>query len=379
MTPAPLRIGLVCDLLEERWPSMDLVAEMLLARIPGASNHEVEVTRLRATGARWSAAAARLSGTRVLVNANRYADRHLRYPRWLRAHRGHYDVYHVVDHTYAHLVHALPAERTIVTCHDIDAFRTLVDGDGVPRSAMFRRMTERILAGLQRAALVTCDSAATRDALVEHRLRTGRLEVVPLGVDSIFARAPAASHAPTTRVTLLHVGSTVPRKRIDRLLRVFAGVRNAGMDAELVRVGGPFTAAQVKLARALGISDAIRILPPLDRGALAEVYRQAMLLLLPSDSEGFGLPVVEAMASGTPVLASDLPALREVGGDATEYVVAEDETGWVEAIQRLTAERLQAPEVWEQRRERCERQASRFSWDACARRMITLYHEVNGG
>ena len=112
---------------------------------------------------------------------------------------------------------------------------------------------------------------------------------------------------------MLHVGSTIARKRIDTLLRVFAGIRRARPDARLVRVGGPFTAEQRALVRELQLEDAIVVLPFLDRSTLAAVYRQSAVLLLPSEREGFGLPVLEALACGTPVIASDIEALREVG------------------------------------------------------------------
>ena len=65
-------------------------------------------------------------------------------------------------------------------------------------------------------------------------------------------------------------------------------------------------------------------MPLLDRDELADLYRRAALVLLPSDREGFGLPVVEAMACGTPVVASDIPALREIGGDAAAYCAPGD-------------------------------------------------------
>ena len=86
----------------------------------------------------------------------RYLDRHQRYARWLRRRTGvGFDVYHVIDHTYGHLVHELPANRTVVTCHDVDAFRCLFDPVSEPRSRAFQRMTQRVLLGLQRAAVVT--------------------------------------------------------------------------------------------------------------------------------------------------------------------------------------------------------------------------------
>ncbi len=376
----PLRVGIVCDLLEEHWPSMDLVADELLRTLPAVPSPAIAPVRIRPTIPPWSAALARMTHLRAAVNANRYLDRHHRYPRWLRRHAGEHDAYHVVDHTYAHLVHELPAARTVVTCHDVDAFRSLFDPAVEPRTAMFRRMTQRVLDGLRRAAVVACDSVATRDALVEHGLRTTRLEVVPLGVHPAFrATADGAMPAGQGAPTLLHVGSTIPRKRIDVLLHVFARVRDQVPDAHLIRIGGAFTAAQEGLAERLGVGGAITVMPRVEREALAEAYRRAALVLLPSEAEGFGLPVVEAMACGTPVVVSDLPVLREVGGTAAIYAPVADVDGWAAAVGALLAERATAPDRWARRRRMALAQATRFTWEGCAERLAELYAEVAHG
>src|SRR4051812_42953529 len=161
-----LRVAILADYLEEEWPSMDLVADMLVEHLRREHLGTVEATLVRPPMPR------RL--TRLPVSAapgkasilDRALARHWDYPRSLAAIRGRFDIYHVVDHTYAHLVHALPADRTVVTCHDVDAFRSILQPEDEARSAPFRWMSSRILAGLRQAAHVPCDSEATRDALV---------------------------------------------------------------------------------------------------------------------------------------------------------------------------------------------------------------------
>ena len=162
MHPA-LTVGVVCDYAEEGWPSMDLAAELLAA---GLRDHApgFAPTMLRP---RMPRAFRRVLRGRTGLNADRLLARHLAYPRWLRR-QAPLDLYHVADHSYAHLVHALPAERTVVTCHDLDAFRSLLEPEREPRPAWFRRMMRPVLAGLAAAAHVVCDSDAVAAQLLTH-------------------------------------------------------------------------------------------------------------------------------------------------------------------------------------------------------------------
>ena len=113
-----------------------------------------------------------------------------------------------------------------------------------------------------------------------------------------------------------------------------------------MRVGGPFTPEQEAQAARLGIAGRTLVLPFLSRGTLHAIYRRAALLVITSDREGFGLPVVEAMAAGLPVLARDLPVLREVAGDAAVFVSGTDPRAWADAAGRLLEERAASPDAW---------------------------------
>jgi len=144
----------------------------------------------------------------------------------------------------------------------------------------------------------------------------------------------------------------------------------------LIRIGEPFTASQRSLIDRLNLRSAVTVLPFLDEAVLAAVYRRASLVLLPSEREGFGLPVVEAMACGTPVVASAIPAVQEVGGDAATYCRAGDVAHWTETVLELVRERREEPDRWASRREACIRQAATFTWQEHARRMVELYQQV---
>ena len=106
------------------------------------------------------------------------------------------------------------------------------------------------------------------------------------------------------------------------------------------------------------------------------IYRQAVLVLLPSAGEGFGLPVIEAMACGALVVASDLPVLREVGGPAAVYCPVGLVSSWTETIAELIGERSTQPQQWSRRRAAGLAQAANFSWSEYARQMAAVYRQV---
>lgn len=382
----PLRVAVLADYLEEGWPSMDLVADMLVDRLQREHGSSIDAALVRPQLQRRLTRVPTLRARRAAFGVDRVYGRLWDYPRHAARLASSYDVFHIVDHSYSQLVHRLPPGRTVVTCHDLDTFRSVLDPQLEPRSRPFRAMTRHILEGLRKAGHITCDSAATRDALISRAgVDPDRATVVHNGPHpSCTPEADAASDSEAARLLghrgpfLLNVGSTIPRKRIDVLLRVFAAVREAEREVTLVRVGGPFTAWQRGLARDLGVADHVIVLPVLDRSTLAAVYRRSALLLMPSEREGFGLPLLESMACGTPVVASDIAPLREVGGSAATYCGVEDTRGWAEAVVRLLRERSTAQRQWTLRRESAMRRAAAFSWSRYAAEIAAIYARVGG-
>ena len=271
-----------------------------------------------------------------------------------------------------------------MTCHDLDTFRCLLEPEREPRSFLFRAMTQRILAGFRRAAKIACDSRWTRDEILSYRLVPAeRLEVVPAGVGPVFTpKADLAADAEVERMLggpdtktlyLLHVGSTIWRKRIDVLLRTFARVHKELPATQLLRVGGAFDDPQLDLVRSLGLRDSVTVLPFLTTEVLAAVYRRATLLLLTSEAEGFGLPMIEAMACGTPAVVSDLPVLREAGDTAAEYCPVADVEAWSSRVTALLKQREGCRSHRSVLRRMGLAQASHFSWAVHAERMIGIY------
>jgi glycosyltransferase involved in cell wall biosynthesis len=363
---------------------MDLVAEMLLSNLSARHADEVTAVCLRPHFAARLSRIPTLSVKKASYNADRLLNRFWDYPRWLDSQVQHFDLFHIIDHSYAHLAHRLPPGRVIVTCHDLDTFRCVIQPTQERRSRPFREMTRYILTGLKRAAGLTCDSSAIRDEILSYNLiAPDRLKVVHNGIHPACSPDPnpiadreAAKLLGDEGIYLLHVGSTIPRKRIDVLLEAFASVRRGFPGLRLIRVGGPLSESQTAHAAQLGLTDVILTLPFLDPSILAAVYRKAALLLQPSEREGFGLPILEAMACGTPVLASDISALREVGGSAASFCAVGDVPSWVECISKLLRERSDAPQLWRERRTRSINTAAKFSWSENARLTTDLYRAV---
>jgi glycosyltransferase involved in cell wall biosynthesis len=220
--------------------------------------------------------------------------------------------------------------------------------------------------------------------LQHHFFSPEQISVIPPGVDPVFfeAASPLAAESITEILSgnaqpyLLHVGSTIRRKRIDVLLRVFAKIAAGFPDLRLVRVGGPFTAEQSRLARELGINQKIVQAPHLSKAQLAAIYRKALMLLQTSDAEGFGLPVIEAMACGCPVIASDIAPLREAASSAATYCPVADVESWSGKSIQMLHEWEASPGRWEARKVEARRHASHFTWSENARQTVDIYRRI---
>jgi glycosyltransferase involved in cell wall biosynthesis len=262
-----------------------------------------------------------------------------------------------------HTQYAIPLRcpcPAVVTVHDVSFAR---GGDLMSRKdrAVFRRVVPR---AVRQAARVLTVSERTKSDLVElYDLPAERVVVTPNGVDPAFRPAPQAvdnaSNSLLQAPYVLAVGAIQPRKN---QLAALAAADAAGLP--LVVAGPPKDTGLAEELRRRGA----RLEGYVSADRLAELYRGAACLVQASRHEGFGLPVLEAMASGTPVVAVPDPALREVAGDAAIFV---EETKLADGIRRTLADRAALVHAGLER-------ARAFTWRATAERTLGVYREILG-
>jgi glycosyltransferase involved in cell wall biosynthesis len=342
------RLAIICDYLEENWHSMDLCAQMLCNHLQVEHSASIQSIQVSPTFNNRCQKIPGIGKKQFAYNSDRLINRFWDYPQYLKNRVQDFDFYHIADHSYAQLAHVLPPERTGVYCHDIDAFRSLIEPEKEPRPDWYQAMSRRILGGLQSCAVVFYSTAEVRKQIEHYQLvEPSRLVHAPYGIAPEFSINPEPdilAQIPK-QPFILHVGSCIPRKRIDILLEVFARVRNVYPELQLVKVSGEWSASQQQQITQLNISDSIIHLQGLQRSTIAALYQQASVVLLTSETEGFGLPVIEALACGAIVVASDIPVLREVGQEGVIYCSMADVPVWAETVVQLLSNPITAPRL----------------------------------
>jgi glycosyltransferase involved in cell wall biosynthesis len=248
-----------------------------------------------------------------------------------------------------------------------------------------RRLVRRVLlaASTRRARRVIAIGPGTAGDLARFvGTPPAKVRVVPHGVDPDLARVSDAAVAEVrARYSLperfaFYPAKTFPHKNHATLLDAIATLRGRGVEVPLVLTGGRDLAHEAVLSRIAapaltGLARHLGFVPPEEIGPL---YRAATLLAFPSLFEGFGLPLVEAMACGVPVVAADVPGTRDVAGDAALLVPPTDEAAWADAIARVWTD----PALRADRIDRGRARAASFSWERCARETFAVLAEAAG-
>lgn len=263
--------------------------------------------------------------------------------------------------------------RRVVTIHDL-SYRLVPDAHS---RLLGHGMRVLVPLAARRSHRIMVDAISTRDDL-EHLLGVppGKVDVVPLGLGTPRRAAPLpepelrARLGADERPIVLSVAAKRPHKNLKRLVGAIGLIPSE--HRPLLVLSGYSTPHEAELrqrATELGLDGDIRFLGWVDAAELEGLYAAAQLFVLPSLMEGFGLPVLEAMARGVPVACSDRGALAESSGDAALHFDPESERSIAAAVQRLLAD--------EQERERLRRagldRAARFTWAATAAGVLASY------
>ena len=221
-----------------------------------------------------------------------------------------------------------------------------------------------------------------QEIIEEFGIAPNRITSVPLGSREIFrprsaeqCRQVLQQRGLDYRGFVLCVGTLEPRKNLELVIRAYSALpERFRRRRPLVMVGmkGWLTSKVESLMQPMVASGEIRPLGFTSDEDLAVLYAAALTLVYPSLYEGFGLPPLEAMASGTPVIVSDRSTLPEVVGTAGVQIAADDEAGLREALLRFDED----SSFWHQRAEASLAQASKFSWERCARETLAIYRKV---
>lgn len=286
--------------------------------------------------------------------------------------RGRVDLLHAPSYTAPFWAPA----PVVVTVHDVSYARR-PEFFPYRRDAVRRAFYRRSAVG---ATLVVTDSSFSASEIGQaYGIPADRVVVVPLGVDASFHAGPQAACVPAgvTAPFVLHVGDLHERRNLPMLLEAVFAARTrtpalAGLSLALAGVDRGVGQSLVDAAGQRGQPDAVRLLGSVDEARLRALYRGAFALAYPSLYEGFGLPLVEAMASGLPVLASQAASIPEVVGGGGLLLDANRGDDWTDALVRLATDAALAADL----RARGLARAATFTWARTAEMTLEVYRRA---
>jgi glycosyltransferase involved in cell wall biosynthesis len=285
------------------------------------------------------------------------------------------DVYHAPHYVLPPAVRC----RSVVTIHDCIH---LMFPQYLPNRAAYAYARASMWAAARRSdRILTVSEASKRDILQLFDLKPEKVVVVYNAIDEHFSATPSEEHVARIRERyqldhkfVLYVGNIKPHKNLVRLIEAFSQLRRTHDDLKLLIIGDEISKLPA-LRRAVHhhkLHKHVRFLGYLKDDTLTVLYRLASVFVFPSLYEGFGLPPLEAMASGTPVVTSNVSSLPEVTGDAAVLVDPYDVDSICDGIRRI----LDDPSLAEELRNKGLKRAREFSWERSVEKTQRVYREV---
>lgn len=294
---------------------------------------------------------------------------HLSLP--MRAYRDRLDLFHSPHYTLPLLIRT----PSVVTVHDLIH---LLHPPKKPFNWAYHYAKYMIKVAVERARAVITVSENTKNDLIERiGARPEKISVIHSGVEKIFKpvlREECLGFLQGEGLPqeyILHVGNHKPHKNILTLIKAFGGIKGR-TSCHLLLCGSEeaHTRAIRRTVREEGLEERVRFLGHRDDDQLVKLYSAATALVFPSLYEGFGFPILEAMACGTPVITSDVSSMKEVAGGAALLINPHDLEGLASAISKLTAD----PSLRKGLTERGFEQVKRFQWEKTAEKTLKIYH-----
>lgn len=279
------------------------------------------------------------------------------------------DVFHATEH----LLPRLRRVRSVFTLHDL-IFQFDPDSHKRLNIAFLRTMMPRFLRAAD--AIIAVSECSKRDAVRIYNVPADKIWVIYEGVDPRFKPIDDAAQLASIRGKynlpqrfVLHLGTIEPRKNLTLLFEALTALNVERHALVVAGKTGWLTDPIFARIGELGLQDRVLFTGYVPDEDLPTLLSAASVLVMPSKYEGFGLPVLEAMACGTPVIASNASSLPEVGGDAALYAPPDDPSAWAELISRV----LKDAALRASMREKGLRQAAKFRWDIAARQTAEVY------
>lgn len=319
----------------------------------------------------------------IFNRTDKYYQRYWKFPRHIQQQEG-IDLFHIIDHSDAHIAYSLAKanKTTVITCHDLINY---IQPENLTNQAIFPFISRAIwnysVRGLRQAdQVITVSNHTAQDVKTVFNIDPSKITTAYNGVDPSYQPLSKAQiEAVRKRYSIskdtfcwLNVGSNHPRKNISTILKALALLRQQNLPVCFIKAGADFADQQKDFINRQKLTDCIHYIEKPDKAVLIKLYGAADALVAPSLYEGFGITLLEAMACGTPVIASNVTSLPEVVGKAGILVPPQDASAIARATQALRANPQEAARLSQLGRQRVQT----FTWQNAAETVAAVYERA---